>query len=235
MTGRTVAVIPVLNEARNLRTLVDSVFATGRVEHVLVIDDGSTDGSLDVLDALAREHSGLDVRIRRNERGFGTAVLFGFEEALRRYDFDRLVTMDGDLSHDAACIPEMLDTPGDLVLGSRYVDGGQIVNWPLTRRIISMTANGLARRLLGLPVRDVTTGFRVYSRRVVETVVGEAKCGGYEFLVEGVWLALHHDLTVRETPIRFVERRNGRSKMATGEEAGKFAWFVLRKSLARIH
>jgi len=232
--GSAVAVIPVLNEARNVRALVESVFATGRVNHILVVDDGSTDGTLDVLNSLMRRHPSLDVCVRWEERGLGTALLFGFEEALRRYDFDRLVTMDSDLSHDPAYIPEMLDMPGDLILGSRYAGGGCIENWPLTRRMISLIANGLARTLLGLPVRDVTTGFRVYSRRLVERVVAEAECGGYEFQVEGVWLAMHHDLTVRETPIRFVERRSGRSKLATGKEAGKFVWFVLRKFAERL-
>jgi dolichol-phosphate mannosyltransferase len=142
--------------------------------------------------------------------------------------------MDGDLSHDPSEIPGMLDMSADLVLGSRYVGGGRIVNWPLPRRMISIVANGVARRFLGLPVRDVTTGFRVYSRRLVETLVREANCGGYELEVEAVWLAMQHDLTVRERPIRFVERRNGRSKLATGEEAAKFVQFVLRKTVDRL-
>jgi dolichol-phosphate mannosyltransferase len=229
-----VAVVPVLNEVRNIGALVTSVFDTGRVGHILVVDDGSTDGTLDVLGSLAREYEGLDVHVRRQERGFGTAILCGLTEALRRYDFDRLVQMDGDLSHDPASISAMLDASADLVLGSRYVDGGRIVNWPATRRLISLTANGLARLLLGMPVRDVTTGFRVYSRRLAEVVVAEANCGGYEFEVEAVWLALHHGFSVDEKPIQFVERRNGRSKLATGGEAGKFMHFVLRKSLKRL-
>jgi dolichol-phosphate mannosyltransferase len=231
---RSVAVIPVLNESENIRALVESVFATGRVEHILVVDDGSTDGTLETLAAVTKEYPGLDVHVRHEERGFGTAVLFGFQECLRRYNFDRLIQMDGDLSHDPSEIPGMLDKPADLVLGSRYVRGGRIVNWPLPRRIISIIANGLARRFLGLPVRDVTTGFRVYSRRLIETLVREANCGGYELEVEAVWLAMQHDLTVDETPIRFVERRNGRSKLATFEEAAKFVQFVLRKSVGRI-
>jgi dolichol-phosphate mannosyltransferase len=230
----SVAVIPVLNEVQNIRSLVESVFATGRVDHILVVDDGSTDGTLEALATVAQDYPGLDVHVRRNERGFGTAVLFGFQECLRRYDFDRLIQMDGDLSHDPSAIPGMLDMPADLVLGSRYVGGGRIVNWPLPRRIISIIANGLARRFLGLPVRDVTTGFRVYSRQFIETLVREANCGGYELEVEAVWLARQHDLEVRETPIRFVERRNGRSKLATFEEAAKFVQFVLRKSARRL-
>jgi dolichol-phosphate mannosyltransferase len=230
----SVAVIPVLNESQNIRSLIESVFATGRVDHILVVDDGSTDGTLETLAEVAREYPQLDVEVRHNERGFGTAVLFGFQECLRRYQFERLIQMDGDLSHDPSEIPHMLDMPADLVLGSRYVWGGRIVNWPLSRRMISIVANGLARRFLGLSVRDVTTGFRVYSRQLIETLVREANCGGYELEVEAVWLAKQHDLRVGETPIRFVERRNGRSKLATIEEAAKFVQFVLRKSARRL-
>jgi dolichol-phosphate mannosyltransferase len=231
---KVVAVIPMLNEAENARCLVESVFATGRVQHILVVDDGSVDGTLETLEAVQQEYPGLDILVRRNERGFGTAVLLGFKECLRRYDFDRVIQMDGDLSHDPAAIPQMLDMPADLVLGSRYVGGGRVVNWPFPRRVISIIANGLARRFLGLPVMDVTTGFRVYSRRLAETIVHEANCGGYELEVEAVWLAMEHGLTVRETPIRFVERRNGRSKLATSEEAAKFVRFVIRKSVERL-
>jgi dolichol-phosphate mannosyltransferase len=231
---RSVAVVPVLNEVQNIRCLVESVLATGRVGHIFVVDDGSTDGTLETLEEVAREEPRLDFEVRRNERGFGTAVLFGFRECLRRYDFDRLVQMDGDLSHDPAAIPGMLDMPADLVIGSRYTRGGQVVNWPLPRRVISIMANGLARRFLGLPVRDVTSGFRVYSRRLVQTIVDEANCGGYEMLVEAVWLADHYGLTLQETPIRFLERRNGRSKLATQEEAAKFVRFVLRKSFEKL-
>jgi len=231
---RSVAVVPVLNEAQNIRSLIESIFATGRVGRVLVVDDGSTDGTLEILEVVASEYPGLDVEVRRTERGFGTAVLFGFRECLRRYEFDRLVQMDGDLSHDPAAIPGMLDMPADLVIGSRYVRGGRIVNWPLPRRVISMMANGLARRLLGLPVRDVTSGYRVYSRRLVQTIVDQANCGGYEMLVEAVWLANQHGLTLQETPIRFLERRNGRSKLATHEEAAKFVRFVFRKSIEQL-
>jgi dolichol-phosphate mannosyltransferase len=231
---QTVMIIPVYNEAENIRFLVESVFATGGVENILVVDDGSTDGTLETLGLLAREYPNLEYEVRRNERGFGAAILFGFQECLRRYAFQRLIQIDGDLSHDPAAIPGMLGISADLVLGSRYVKGGSIENWPLPRRVISIVANGVARRFLGLPVRDVTSGFRIYSRRLVEAIVREANCGGYELEVEAVWLAMHHQFAVRETPIRFVERRNGRSTLATRDEASKFVRFVLRKSVERF-
>src|SRR5206468_2727265 len=116
----------------------------------LVVDDNSTDGTLPALRAAQREFPQLDVVVRTEERGLGTALLFGFEEALRRYPFERLVVLDADLSHDPAIIPRLLSARADLVIGSRYAPGGRIENWPASRRVISLLANSAARWLLSL-------------------------------------------------------------------------------------
>ena len=155
---RVVGLLPVLNEVATIRLVVRSILSSGLVERLLVVDDNSTDGTREELEEAKEEFPQLEVVVRTTERGLGTALLFGFEEAIRRYSFDRLVVMDADLSHDTAAIPQLLGIPADLVIGSRYYDGGHIRNWPTTRRVISFVANYSARHLLGLPVRDVTSG-----------------------------------------------------------------------------
>ena len=233
MTERVVGLIPVLNEVDTVEDVINSVLATGYVHQMLVVDDGSTDGTLKELLAIRTRFPSIDVVVRTNQRGFGTAMLFGLAEALRRHRFDRLVELDGDMSHDPAMIPLLLGVQADLVIGSRYTKGGRIINWPLSRRLISRVANSTARRMLGIRAHDVTSGFRVYSRRLLETIVREAACGGYEFLVETAWLASQRNFSVAEVPIVFLERRQGQSKLQTGAEAWKFARFVLQKSLVR--
>jgi len=217
--------LPVLNEAGTIREVLEGIFSKGYLEQLLVVDDGSTDGTLQALGAM-RLRWPIDVVVRHDERGLGSALLFGFREAVRRYSFERLVVLDADLSHDPASIPDLLSMRADLVLGSRYIEGGRIDNWTFLRRIISVGANSLARWLLRLPVQDVTSGFRVYSRSLVETILEQAACGGYEFQVETVWIAATQHYTIAEVPITFVGRKAGRSKLATPEEALKFARFM---------
>ncbi len=228
----TVALLPILDEVDSVAEVIHGVLSTGVIDRLLVVDDGSTDGTLDKLEVARREWPQIDITVRRHQKGLGSALLFGFGEVLRRYPFERLVVLDGDLSHDPATIPQLLEVPSDLVIGSRYVVGGRIENWNVLRRLISYGANALARRVLRLPVQDITSGFRVYSRSLVETVVGNAACGGYEFQVETIWLATGHRYSVAEVPIAFVERRAGDSKLATPEEALKFVRFVVSKSLS---
>ena len=230
---RVVGLLPVLDEVATIRAVVESVLSSGCVERLLVVDDFSTDGTLQELEAARSRYPQMDVVIRRHERGLGTALQFGFEEALRRYAFDRLVVLDADMSHDPKVIPRLLSAHADLVIGSRYAPGGRIENWPASRQVISLLANSAARWLLGLPVRDVTSGFRIYSRRAVQVMAEEAACGGYEFQVEVVWLATRHGFTINEAPIAFVERKAGKSKLRTWGEMGRFLRFVLEKSILR--
>ncbi len=228
--GEVVGLLPVLNEAGTVRPVIDAMLSSGAVDRLLVVDDGSTDGTLDELRRAQVRWPQLDLELRSDQRGLGSALLHGFREAVRRYLFERLVVLDGDLSHDPAAIPALLASPQDLVIGSRYVRGGRIENWNASRRLISLVANSLARRLLRLPVKDVTSGFRVYSKSLVETILDHAACGGYEFQVETIWLAAAHRYSIVEVPIAFIERKLGESKLATPEEAWKFTRFVMSKS-----
>lgn len=231
--GRTVGLLPILNEAGTIRTVIDGIAASDSIDRLLVVDDGSTDGTLDELEAARRAWPQVDIEIRHDQKGLGSALLHGFREAVRRYAFDRLVVLDGDLSHDPATIPSLLAIPRDLVIGSRYTMGGRIENWNVFRRFVSLTANSIARRLLRLPVRDITSGFRVYTRPLVELILAKAACGGYEFQVETIWLADKHGYSIGEVPISFVERTAGESKLATPDEAWKFARFIMAKTFRR--
>ncbi len=232
-TSRILALVPVLNEAGTIEAVIRESYATGVVDWLMVIDDGSWDGTADKLEALRSEYPSLDI-VRRSERGLGTALHTGFRLALERYPFDRVVTLDADLSHEPAKIPELLSRNADLVLGSRYSNGGTIQEWPFVRRAISFSANFAARHLVGLPEKDLTTGFRVYRRDLVERIVRDAACGGYEFQIETIWLAQTHGHSVSEVPIRFMERKSGRSKLATVDEGLRFARFVAVKAAHRL-
>jgi dolichol-phosphate mannosyltransferase len=228
--GGTVALLPVLNEAGTVGAVIEGVLSSGSIEHLLVVDDASSDGTQDELEKAKRRWPQMEVTIRRDQKGLGSALLFGFREVVQRYPFDRLLVLDGDLSHDPASIPHLLSVPADLVVGSRYTPGGRIENWNAIRRLISLSANSLARRLLALPVQDITSGFRVYSRSLVGMILSNAACGGYEFQVETIWLAAAHRYSIAEVPIAFIERKVGESKLATPEEALKFARFVVTKT-----
>jgi dolichol-phosphate mannosyltransferase len=228
--GEAVGLLPILNEVGTVRLVIDGLLSSGAVDRLLVVDDGSTDGTLDELRRAQVRWPQLDLELRPDQKGLGSALLHGFREAIRRYPFDRLVVLDGDLSHDPAAIPDLLASSHDLVIGSRYVRDGRIENWNASRRLISFIANSVARRLLRLPVRDVTSGFRVYSRPLVEMILDHAACGGYEFQVETIWLAALHRYSIGEVPIAFIERKAGESKLATPEEAWKFTRFVMSKA-----
>ena len=228
--GEAVGLLPILNEVGSIRLVIDGTLSSGAIDRLLVVDDGSTDGTLDELKGAQVRWPQLDLELRSDQRGLGSALLHGFREAVQRYPFDRLVVLDGDLSHDPGAIPDLLASPYDLVVGARYVREGRIENWNASRRLISFVANSVARCLLRLPVKDVTSGFRVYRRPLVEMIIDHAACGGYEFQVETIWLAALHRYSIAEVPIAFIERKVGESKLATPEEAWKFARFVMSKA-----
>ena len=209
--------IPTYNEVENIDSLILRLENQGCVDWILIVDDSSTDGTLEKLDVLQRKYDNLFVHKRSGKLGLGTALRDGFRLALERFPFSRLVQMDGDLSHDPSYIPKMLLSQANMVVGSRYVYGSQIIGWSLYRKILSRGANFLAQTFLGLRARDVTSGFRVYRRNVVEILVREANRKGYEFQVEAVWVAKKHGIDVEEIPIMFTERFRGKSKLRLSE------------------
>jgi dolichol-phosphate mannosyltransferase len=217
--AKTLVLIPTYNERENLPILVAEVLAIPGTE-VLVIDDQSPDGTGEVAEGLAREYAGrLRVMHRTGRRGLGVSYLDGFREA-RASGADFVVQMDADRSHDPRYLPAMIDAAdagADLVIGSRYLNGISVVNWPLRRIILSSFANAYIRRVTGLGLRDCTSGFRCWRRAglaklPLDGIVSE----GYSFVVEVTFLAVAIGLRAAESPIIFVERREGASKLSSG-------------------
>jgi dolichol-phosphate mannosyltransferase len=215
---RIIAVVPTYNEAENLPALVERVLALPVDVNVLVVDDGSPDGTGAVADGLALAHPGrIRVLHRTGPRGLRAAYLEGFGVALEERP-DAIAQMDADLSHDPARLPAMARAleSSDLVLGSRYIPGGSVDHrWPLWRKGLSAWGNFYARSVLGLHVRDMTTGFRLWRREALEAMpLGEIRSNGYVFLVEMAYIAERLGLRFAEVPIHFTDRRFGQSKMS---------------------
>jgi dolichol-phosphate mannosyltransferase len=208
-------VVPTFNERETLPHVIAQLMEIGGVR-VLVVDDGSPDGTGALAEELASTYPGrVAVMHRPGKRGLGTAYIEGFRRALAS-DAELIAQMDADLSHDAKYLPAMIAATGtaDLVIGSRYVSGGGVSNWPLRRRLLSRFANLYVRIVTGLKVNDVTAGYRCWRREALERMpLARLKSNGYSFQVEMVWEAVEHGLRVAEVPIVFVERAQGKSKL----------------------
>ena len=212
-----VVVIPTYNERENLRTLLPRVLALGERYRVVVVDDGSPDGTGAVADALAAAHPGrIRVLHRPGKAGIGPAYVAGFRAALAS-DAAYVAAMDADHSHDPADLPELVAraTEHDLVLGSRYVPGGGTRGWPLHRRLISRWGGRYARGVLGVPIADLTGGFKVFRRETLAGLDLEAlRSDGYGFQIETTYRVLQRGGRVAEVPIIFTDRVAGASKLS---------------------
>ena len=208
--------LPTYDEAENVRPMVAAVLAAAPEVEILIVDDDSPDGTGRIADALAAEDRRVHVLHRTRREGLGKAYLAAFAWALAG-DYGLILEMDCDFSHDPRYLPAMLAAAGDadLVLGSRYVEGGGTLNWGFIRRVISRGGSLYARVILGLPVRDLTGGFKCFRREVLEGIdLATVQCTGYAFQIELTYRALRRAFRVREIPIVFEERRVGRSKMS---------------------
>jgi len=215
--GLALMIVPTYNEAENLEALVTQLRALPGNIHVLVVDDNSPDGTGQLADQLAALDRGVHVLHRPLKQGLGAAYKAGFTEGLRRgYTF--LCTMDADFSHDPARLPDLLHKASrgyDLVIGSRYVPGGAIVDSTRLRKLISYGANWLAHTVLGVAARDCTAGFRCYRRQVLETInLNAIFSSGYSFLIEMAFYCQRAGFRIGEVPITFVNRRKGVSKIS---------------------
>jgi dolichol-phosphate mannosyltransferase len=215
---RTLAIIPTYNECENLPLIIERVDKARPDVHILVVDDGSPDGTGELADELSqRDPDRIHVMHRTAKDGLGAAYLAGFQWGLA-HQYSVLVEMDADGSHAPEQLSRLLDAVdagADLAIGSRYVPGGQVHNWPRRRRLLSRTANWYSRTLLGADVNDITAGYRAYRREVLEKIdLSAVDSKGYCFQIDLTWRTINGGFTVVEVPITFVERELGVSKMS---------------------
>jgi dolichol-phosphate mannosyltransferase len=225
-------ILPTYDEAATLEPVVRRVLAAVPGAHVLVVDDASPDGTGAIAERLAAEHTGVEVLHRASKAGLGSACLAGFAHALRA-GAERVIQMDADLSHDPADLPRLLASDAALAIGSRYVPRGGVEGWGAVRRTVSRAGCAYARRVLGAPVRDLTSGIRCWRADALAAVVpADLRSQGYAFQVELAYRTLLRGLSVEEIPIVFRGREHGRSKMSA-RIALEAAWVVPALRFAR--
>jgi dolichol-phosphate mannosyltransferase len=216
MSVSALVIIPTYNERANLPVLIEGLMQHAEVR-ALVVDDQSPDGTGEIADTLARQYPGrVSVLHRTGKRGFGRSYIDGMKHAVTE-PVDVLCQMDADLSHDPKDLPRLLAATAnaDMVIGSRYVDGGSIVNWPLRRKLLSRFANSYIRQVTRLSARDCTSGYRCWRRPALASLpLDQLFSDGYSFLVEMLFVAARRGCRIAEVPITFVERREGESKIS---------------------
>ena len=229
-------VIPTYNEKDNLPILVEKIINILEVHNIngkiIIVDDNSPDGTGKLADGLASQYESLIHVIHRSGKlGIGTAHISGFKYSLNELDADLIFSMDSDLSHNPEYLPNFvqLHSEGyDIVVGSRYVRGGGVENWGLHRKIMSKGANMLASTILSVKVKDMTTGYRCYSKEVLQKLdIDAIKSDGYSFLEEILYYCKKEGFTIGETPIIFVDRTHGSSKLSKNEMV-KFFMTIIR-------
>ncbi len=224
-------ILPTYCEAGNIESLIREIKNLKHDSLIVVIDDSSHDGTASIAEKLQKEYDNILVFTRPAKLGLGTAITDGFRIVLSLTETpDHIITMDADYSHNPQAIPKLLATAEkgyDLVIGSRYTKGSNIVGWHILRRLISRVANFIASTMVGLKLRDCTSGFRCYSKNYVENVIGYLHSQTYEIQIETVKQAWSRGFKVKEVPITFENRKKGKSKLTKAEFQG-FLSYVLR-------
>ena len=215
-------IIPTYNEKENIEKIIRAIFGLEKCFHILVIDDGSPDGTAAIVKRLIGEEFGdrLFIEERSGKLGLGTAYIKGFKWALER-DYEYIFEMDADFSHDPNDLPRLYSTCHDegydVAIGSRYVSGVNVVNWPMVRVLMSYFASKYVRLITGCNIHDTTAGFKCYKRRVLKTIeLDKIRFKGYAFQIEMKFTAYMIGFRIKEVPVIFVNRREGTSKMNTG-------------------
>ena len=213
---KTLIISPTYNEKKNIKSLVAQVLDPNPDYHLLIIDDSSPDGTASAVKELQTEYTNLHLEERPGKAGLGTAYIYGFKWALER-DYEAVVQMDADLSHDPGDVPRLVKQleAHDLVIGSRYIHGVSVVNWPIRRLILSYGANLYSSIVTGMPLKDSTGGFKAWRREVLETVqLDQVRSQGYSFQIEMNFRTWRRGFTIIEEPIIFADRTIGESKMS---------------------
>ena len=232
---KTLIISPTYNEKDNISTIIHEVFVRDQNHHMLIIDDNSPDGTADIVRELKKTYSNLHLEVRDKKNGLGKAYIFGFKWALER-DFEAIAQMDADMSHHPKEIKKMkkLLKNYDLSIGSRYIDGVSVVKWPIRRLILSYGANLYSRIITGMPLRDATGGFKVWKRKVLESIdLDNVKSSGYSFQIEMNFRAWIKGFKLVEHPIIFIDRTIGQSKMSR-KIMFEAIWMVWRLRIWRI-
>ena len=216
---RRLVIIPTYNEKENVRSIINAVFALEQDFHVLIVDDSSPDGTANIVEEMRKEFpTHLHLLIRKTKDGLGKAYIAGFKWALE-YGFDYVFEMDADFSHNPNDLPKLYDAAvnADMSIGSRYCRGVNVVNWPMSRVLLSYFASKYVRFVLGVPIFDTTAGFVCFSRKVLEEIgLDQIKMTGYGFQVEMKYRAFRKKFQIAEVPIIFTDRTQGESKMNGG-------------------
>ncbi|MEO0189819.1 MAG: polyprenol monophosphomannose synthase [candidate division WOR-3 bacterium] len=213
---RGLVIIPTYNEAVNIEKIINAVLSKSEQLEILVIDDNSSDNTSEIVENLMKQNNRVHIIKRPRKMGLGTAYVTGFGYALEN-NYDFVFEMDADFSHDPNDLTRFIELLAkyDLIIGSRYINGVSVVNWPMKRLLLSFFACIFARIVTGVPVRDLTSGFKCYSRRALESVNWKKfKVDGYGFQIQSVYGVFSAGLPIIEIPIIFVERRAGTSKMS---------------------
>jgi len=219
--AKCLVIIPTYNEKENIVRMIKKVLSLSSDYSVLIIDDNSPDGTADLVNNLLPESNGrLFLEQRPGKLGLGTAYVKGFKWALQR-DFEFICEMDADFSHNPDDLPKLIDACKndgyDLAIGSRYICGVNVVNWPIQRVLLSYFASSFVRRVTGIPVRDTTAGFKCYRRRVLEAIdLNNIQFSGYAFQIEMKFLTWKMGFKIKEISIIFMDRTEGVSKMSSG-------------------
>lgn len=238
-TMKSLIIVPTYNELENIRRLLPELMALDPGIRVLVVDDNSPDGTGKLADELAAENERISVLHRPGKLGLGSAYVAGFKYAVQQ-DVDCVFEMDADFSHDPAMIPRFIEQIAscDVVIGSRYISGINVVNWPMSRLLLSYFANIYTRLVTGMTIRDTTSGYKCFRREVLENIdLDDVRSDGYAFQIEMNFRCWRKGYRMREIPIIFVDRRSGTSKLSRGviNEAVWIPWWLrLRRLLRRI-